>query len=149
VQAVEAESAALLARAVEPAAAGAAATEGRLTQSLIGRLNPFNYAFDGLGSNFGNVRYRPPRRVFTLPDGAVGEAAERIDEAAARRLLKDAEERTKKANIGRGANHLKLDERAQGPHSTFKTNAEERTAMSPLSRKIGLVVDRNFGVHPE
>lgn len=58
--------------------------------------------------------------------GTAEEVAEHTDEAAARRLLKDARERAERAESGRGANHLKLNERAQGPHSTFKTDSEGR-----------------------
>lgn len=55
-RAMEAEAIAATTRAAEPAVA----TSERLTSRLLGRLNPFNYAIDGLGSNFGNMRYRPP-----------------------------------------------------------------------------------------
>jgi hypothetical protein len=51
-----------------------ATPEGLLTR-LGTRLNPLNYAVEGLGSNFGNVRFRPPRGVSTaLPEA--GGAAE-------------------------------------------------------------------------
>lgn len=82
VRAAETESVALAARSVEPATAAASA--GRLTERLAARLNPFNYALDGLGSNFGNARFRPPRKVsLSLPEVATGQIAEHVDEAAA------------------------------------------------------------------
>jgi hypothetical protein len=68
VRTAEAEVAAVAARSVESAAAS---TGERLLGRLTSRLNPFNYAIDGLGSNFGNVRFRPPSGTSTaLPEVA-------------------------------------------------------------------------------
>lgn len=87
VRALEAETVALTARAAEPVAAAAPATGRRLSQQLVGRLNPFNYALDGLGSNFGNVRFRPPKQLsIELPEGVATGSAEHVDEAAARNI---------------------------------------------------------------
>jgi hypothetical protein len=66
VRAIETELATVVTRA-EPAAA---ATGEGLLGRLSSRLNPFNYSFEGLGSNFGNVRFRPPPKGIstTLPE---------------------------------------------------------------------------------
>ena len=62
VRTVEAEVAAVAARTAETSATS---TGERLLGRLTSRLNPFNYAIDGLGSNFGNVRFRPPHGLST------------------------------------------------------------------------------------
>ncbi|MFO0577450.1 MAG: polymorphic toxin type 50 domain-containing protein [Polyangia bacterium] len=90
VRAMEAEVAAMAARSAETTVAPGE----RLLSRVASRLNPFNYAIDGLGSNFGNVRFRPPSGTSL----ALGEAAERSAAAGERSVA--AETRAAAAETG-------------------------------------------------
>mgnify|MGYP000296529534 CR=1 FL=1 len=106
VRAMEAEVAAVAARSVETAVTPAGE---RLLSRVASRLNPFNYVLDGLGSNFGNVRFRPPRGTSL----ALGEAAETSAAAGERSVVAGTRAATAETGVAASeANAVGTPERA-------------------------------------
>jgi hypothetical protein len=83
-----AEASALAGASAAEVGESAAPRFAGLLDRFTARLNPANYEVRGLGSNFGNVRYRGPQSG-PRSSSEVDAVADHVEEAAARRLTRE------------------------------------------------------------
>ncbi len=93
-----------------------------LLDRFSARLNPANYEVQGLGSNFGNVRYRGPRPT-SADVSAGGDVAEHVNEAAARRLATEADSRAASRSRPSSPGRMQKEvERGQAPRDVHRVD---------------------------